>query len=172
MISEPVAAPSDATYIAGFQPGFLGRIAQMHGEYYSRVWGSGVAFEEQMARELCDFYDTYDPNRDLLLTAHVDGELIGSIAVNGAQTERPGAQLRWYLMAEECQGRGIGRVLLERALAFCREKGFDSVFLWTVAGLPQSLHLYEKAGFRIAESFPSHRYTVQHTLLRLEMALL
>jgi GNAT superfamily N-acetyltransferase len=171
MASPSAATLPETTYVAGFQPGFLGRIAQMHGEYYAKVWGSGVPFEAQMAHELYEFSETYDPERDLLLTAHVDGLLVGSIAINGSQAERPGAQLRWYILTEEYQGRGIGRVLLDHALAFCRERGFESVFLWTVEGLPQSRRLYEKAGFRLVESVRDDRYTIEHVNLRFEMSL-
>jgi GNAT superfamily N-acetyltransferase len=158
--------------VEGFRPGYIGRIAQMHGEYYAKVWGSGPEFEAIMARELCDFCERYDRNRDLLLTAHIDGALVGSIAIDGTQSERPGqARLRWYLLDEAHQGRGIGNTLLKQALAFCRERDFPLIYLWTVEGLPQSLHLYEKAGFRVVERFNDSRYTVEHTQLRLEMPL-
>lgn len=160
------------TIVDGFRTGYLGRIAAMHGEYYEKEWGSGPGFEAMMARELCDFYDAYDPARDLLLTAHVDGVLVGSIAILGTQTERPGeARLRWFLLDERYQGRGIGNALLRRALDFCREQNYPVVYLWTVEGLPQSLHLYEKTGFQIVERFPDSHYTVEHMHLRLELRL-
>lgn len=158
--------------IEGFFPGYLGRIAQMHGEYYEKAWGSGPGFEALMARELCDFCQRYTPDRDLLLTAHVGGTLVGCIAIDGTQSERPGmARLRWYLLDEEYQGRGIGNALLRRALDFCRVHSFQNVYLWTVEGLPKSLYMYEQAGFRIVERLVDSRYTVEHEQLRLEMPL-
>lgn len=171
MTSEPTITRPAVSYREGFEPGFLGRIAQLHGEYYARIWHSGVPFEAQMARELCDFWEVYDSGRDLLLTVHVDGLLAGSIAIVGSQAEVSGAQLRWYIIAEGYQGRGIGRSLLERALAFCRERGFESVFLWTVEGLPESRHLYESAGFRVTDRVRDDRYTMEHVNLRFEMKL-
>lgn len=162
---------SEVMYVEGFKPGYLGRIAQLHGEYYAKLWGSGPAFEALMARELGDFYHAYSLDRDLLLTAHKDGCLIGSIAINGAPRGHPGVQLRWFLLAEEARGYGIGRTLLERVLSFCREKGYKTVFLWTVEGLPQSRHLYESVGFRVVESVRDDRTTLEQTNLRLEMSL-
>lgn len=159
-------------YSEGFEPGYLGRIAQMHGEYYAKAWGSGPGFEAQMARELCDFYDHYDPTQDLLLTAHHNGALIGSIAVVGTQSERPGeARVRWVILDERYHGRGIGRSLLNRALEFCKTQGFPGVYLWTVTGLPASLHLYESAGFRIVESHVDSHYTIELNNIRLELPL-
>jgi GNAT superfamily N-acetyltransferase len=163
---QPLVA---VTYVEGFEPGYLGRISQMHGEYYAKAWGSGVGFEALMARELCDFCERYDAERDLLVTAHIDGALSGCIAIDGTQTERPGlARLRWFLLAPQCQGKGIGSHLLNRALEFCQERAFPLVYLWTVEGLPASLHLYEKAGFRVVQRFADSRYTVQHTQLLME----
>jgi GNAT superfamily N-acetyltransferase len=169
LLSQPT---STVTYVEGFEPGYLGRIAQMHGEYYAKAWGSGADFEAMMARELCEFCARYNPERDLLLTAHVDGVLVGSIAIDGTQSERPGlARLRWYLLEENSQGQGLGKKLLGRALEFCRTQGFPRVFLWTVEGLPASRHLYEKVGFRVVERFVDSRYTMEHTLLRMERPL-
>ncbi len=78
-------------WVAGFHPGYLGRIAQMHGVFYAREWGAGPAFEALMACELAEFYQRYDPTRDLLFTAHVDGSLVSSIAVDGSSAEIPHA---------------------------------------------------------------------------------
>lgn len=166
------ASTIEATYAEGFQPGYLGRITQMHGEYYARAWGSGPGFEALMAVELSEFHERYDPDRDLLFTAHVDGKLVGSIAIDGTQSERPGmARLRWFILDEAYQGLGIGTNLLKHALDFCRARSFPLVYLWTVTGLPQSLHLYEKVGFRIVKRLVDSRYTLEHTQLMLEMPL-
>ena len=166
-----MTANTEIEYVEGYRPGYLGRIAEMHGVYYAVVWGSGAEFEGMMAQEMREFLARYQEGRDLLLTAHVGGRLVGSIAVDGSQAERPGARLRWVIVDETCQGRGIGRELLRRALAFCRGAGFDSAYLWTVEGLPQSLALYERAGFRTFERVPDDRYSVPRVNLRMEMAL-
>lgn len=164
-------AALESVIVEGFLPGYLGRITQMHGEYYARVWGSGPAFEAVIARELCDFYDGYTIDRDLLLTTHVDDKIVGSIAVNGSEKERPGARLRWYIVDEEYQGRGLGRELLTRALDFCHKQGFKTVYIWTVEGLPESRHLYESIGMNIIESFTDDRYTLPLVNLRMEKSI-
>ena len=40
---------------------------------------------------------------------------------------------------------------MEEALAFCRDSRYESVFLWTVEGLPESAALYCSAGFAETE---------------------
>lgn len=160
-----------AELIEGFRPGYLGRIAQMHGEYYAVAWGAGTGFEALQARELCDFHDAYDPGRDLLLTAHIQGKLVGSIAIDGSVGEHPGVRLRWFLLEEAYQGLGIGSALMRRALEFCRERRFARVMLWTVEGLPQSWKMYERAGFRVVERYSDASFTVDQVHVRMEMAL-
>jgi GNAT superfamily N-acetyltransferase len=75
------------------------------------------------------------------------------------------------IVDEAFHGRGIGKRLLERALSFCRQAGYHSVFLWTVEGLPQSFALYERAGFHVVERTPDERYGLPRVHLELEMAL-
>jgi GNAT superfamily N-acetyltransferase len=166
-----MSAVMETQYVEGYRPGTLGRIAALHGVYYASAWGSGAEFEGMMAQEMREFLARYHEGRDLLLTAQVGGHIIGSIAVEGSQTERPGARLRWVIVDEAYQGLGIGKELLTRALSFCRRAGFSRVFLWTVEGLPQSLGLYTKAGFRVVDRFPDDRYSVPRVNLLMEMDL-
>ncbi|WNG28043.1 GNAT family N-acetyltransferase [Cystobacter fuscus] len=158
-------------YVEGYRPGLLGRIAELHGIYYAKAWGSGAEFEGMMAQELREFLAHYQAGRDLLLTAHLDGRLVGSIAVAGSKTDQPGARLRWVIVEEAYHGRGIGKELVRRALEFCRAAGFSRVYLWTVEGLPQSLGLYLRAGFRIVDRLPDDRYSVPLVNLLLERDL-
>src|SRR5690242_8885312 len=143
----------------GYVPGAIGRLAELHGTYYARVWGSGAAFEMLVARELSDFVEHYDPNCDLLLTAHIDQTMIGGLAMIGRNAE-PGARLRWFIVDPAFHGRGGGKALLDRALQWARERQFGKVYLWTVDDLPESRHLYEKAGFRVTERHPGNHYSL------------
>ncbi|MCW3098060.1 MAG: transcriptional regulator, MarR family with acetyltransferase [Chthonomonadaceae bacterium] len=126
-MTHPVPS-SVVSYVEGFEPGYLGRITQMHGEYYAKAWGAGADYEAQTAHEIAEFCEHYDLEKDLLLTAHLAGVLVGCIAIVGTQSEYPGqARLRWFLLEEPVQGQGIGSQLLERALTFCRTQRFPSV---------------------------------------------
>ncbi len=142
----------------------------MQGEYYDLVWAKpGVSFEVMMAREMCDFHDSYLKDRDLLLSAHVDGVLVGHIAVVGNPSQRSGARLRWFHVEEKHQDRGIGRELLTRAIDFCGRQGLKTVWLWTMEGLDAARHLYISFGFKpvanIDSALPFHGITLE---LRLE----
>lgn len=166
----PSATAAPLFYV-GYHPGHIGRIVELHGTYYSKHWGVGAEFEMLMAVELCEFCEHYDPERDLLLTAHSDDKLIGAIAIHGSNHPEGTARLRWFILDEAYRGRGIGRALLERSLLFCRDAAFNHIYLWTVEELPQSRHLYESVGFRVIERIFDARYGKPMVNLKMEMQL-
>lgn len=143
------AAPEAPRLHAGYLPGCIGRIAEMHGRYYAREAGFGVAFESKVARELAAFCERLDSTRDGLWLALRDGRVEGSVALDGLDADGEGAHLRWFIVADELRGGGSGSRLLEAALTHCRQRGYRRVYLWTFAGLAAARHLYEKHGFRL-----------------------
>lgn len=164
------SATAAPIFLEGYHPGHIGRVVELHGTYYSKHWGSGAEFEILMAAELAEFCKKYDPERDLLLTAHTD-KLVGSIAVHGSGVLDSSARLRWFIVDEAYRGQRIGRALLERSLAFCRARAFRKVYLWTVDELPQARHLYESFGFQVVEQVLDSRYGILLLSLKLEMEL-
>jgi GNAT superfamily N-acetyltransferase len=42
-------------------------------------------------------------------------------------------------------------MLMDRAIAFCRERGFKSVYLTTFEGLHAARALYERMGFQLTD---------------------
>ena len=58
-------------------------------------------------------------------------------------------------VAEDARGRGLGRALLDRALAWAREHGYRYVHLDTTDAMVAARALYESAGFRaVGEGVP------------------
>jgi len=141
---------SDIT-MTGYFPGVIGEVAHLHALYYSKNWGLDVSFEVEVARELAEFVEDYLPGRDALFCARDGKRLVGAIAVDGRLRETEGTRLRWFIVSEERQGRGLGRRLFEKALAFCAGAGQRNLFLWTFEGLDAARTIYENAGFRLSE---------------------
>ncbi|HUI73087.1 MAG TPA: GNAT family N-acetyltransferase [Spirochaetia bacterium] len=160
----------DVAFIEGYAPGIIGRVVELHGRYYSHEWGVGAEFESLMAREICDFVDHYDPDRELLLSAAVRGSVVGSIAILRPDVEEDAARLRWFVLDPAYQGHGIGSEMLLRALLFARER-YRTCYLWTVAGLPASMHLYEKLGFTVVQHETDKRYGAELKSVRMVLDL-
>jgi GNAT superfamily N-acetyltransferase len=161
----------EVEYVSGFEPGYLGRIVELHGVYYAKAWGESQHFEATVAIEMGEFSHAYDATKDLLLSAVFEGQLAGSIAIVGPRGADGDARLRWFILDEQYHGRGIGRTLLKRAIEFCREKRYASVHLWTVEGLPESFALYERSGFAITERVVDLRHGIERINLKMSLTL-
>lgn len=137
--------------ITGYFPGTIGRITELHAVYYYENWGFDVSFEIQVGSELSDFINNYDKTRDGFWVSKIDNDFAGGVAIDGRQAENEGARLRWFIVDPRFQGKGVGRVLLKRAVEFCREAGHKKIFLWTFEGLDAARTLYKREGFRLCE---------------------
>jgi GNAT superfamily N-acetyltransferase len=133
----------------GWKPGLIGDIVSAHGVYYAREWGFGQIFEAKVARELACFLDACRPETDRLFHATHHGRFAGSLAIDGSDAALPAgmAHLRWFIVADQARGGGVGRLLMTTALRFLAEAGFRSCYLSTFAGLNCARRLYEAAGF-------------------------
>jgi len=131
------------------RPGDIGYLIYLHGVLYAREYNLDHTFEGYVAAGLGEFAKSYDERRDRLWLAEESGRIVGSIAIVGQEDGT--AQLRWFLVDPEARGSGLGRRLVREALEFCRELGFQSIFLWTLGGLNAAAHLYGEVGFRMTE---------------------
>ena len=92
-----------------------------------------------------------------LWVAEINGKAAGSIAIT--KTNESVAQLRWFVLDEAYHGLGVGNQLMETALDFCRQQGYQQVYLWTVSVLEAARHLYGKYGFSLTEEKPNVEWT-------------
>lgn len=134
------------------RPGDLGRVAEQHGVLYAEEYGFDQTFEAYVAQSLAEFGLSHDRPRSRLWLAERDGRLVGSIGMIGRADGA--AQLRWMLVSPQARGVGIGSRLIAQSLAFCREAGATSVYLWMVHVLTDAAMLYLAAGFRLTEQRP------------------
>jgi len=133
--------------VPGYLPGAIGAVASLHAHFYAREHGFGAFFEAKVAGECAAFCARFDPARDGLWLLADSGRIVGSIAIDGA--DAGGAHLRWFIVADEARGRGLGRRMIDAAMGFCRRAGHRHVYLTTFAGLDAARALYERHGFRL-----------------------
>jgi GNAT superfamily N-acetyltransferase len=101
------------------------------------------------------------------LGAFVDGRLAGVVSFYPvASPHRPGRvseQFRMMAVEPEMQGHGVGRALMEAALAQLRSRGVDSV--WANAR-DSALGFYRSLGFEAAgEGFVHQETGLPHTIV-------
>jgi GNAT superfamily N-acetyltransferase len=137
--------------IVGYYPGVVGKITELHAVYYYENWGFDVSFETQVGAELSEFIRRFDRNNDGFWVAAIKVEFGGAIAIDGISGFTEGARLRWFIVAPQFQGSGIGKNLMKRAIEFCKQKQFPKVYLWTFQGLDAARRIYEAFDFRLCE---------------------
>lgn len=148
------------------RPGDLGMIVHLHGVHYAREYGLDTTFEPYVAKPLAEFVLARNGR---LWVAEQGDRIVGSIAV--LDGENGEGQLRWFLLAPQARGTGLGRRLLETALAYARERGMPRVFLWSFSDLATALKLYERAGFEVTETRATRLWGAERTELRMELDL-
>ena len=149
--------------IAGYLPGAIGRIAELHATYYAKHWNFGLYFEAKVATEMSEFLGRFDKAVDGFWTACCDGRIEGSIAIDGLAAQSEGAHLRWFILSSKLRGRGFGNKLMKAALGFCKKNNYSRVYLWTFEGLDAARHLYEKSGFTLAEEHAGSQWGTRVT---------
>lgn len=148
-----MAAPMDlqakhSIEIKTYFPGMTGKIVEEHAVYYHQNWGFDISFETEVGAQLSQCLMDLDPKRDCVWAALVDGKFAGSVAIVGTEE---GARLRWFLVNPDFHGLGLGLMLLEHAINFCEERGYEKVHLWTFRGLEAARRLYVGFGFKMTE---------------------
>ena len=94
------------------RPGDLGAVVSLHGTLYAREHGFDPTFEAYVAGPLAAFALKGSPRERLWLAERgMDGPLLGCVAIVEAEDDPRTAQLRWYLVAPQARGAGLGRRL-------------------------------------------------------------
>lgn len=107
--------------------------------------------EKYFLHAMTELFDDHAGSR--LWVVEEDNEIKGSICI--VKKGNAEAQLRLFGIAPSLQGKGVGNQLMQKAMDFCKEKGYSHIILWTIDICESACHLYDKFGFRFTESKPN-----------------
>ena len=151
--------PDSVTVHDGWSAGLIGWVVRQHGLYYAKHWQLGVQIEALVAQDLGELMLRYNPATDRLISLWCKKQPIASLTIDGshALADQDGARIRFVIMSENWQSRGLGGVLMTEAMRFIEEKRFSAAYLTTFKGLEAARKLYERFNFQIvAENLDSH----------------
>ncbi len=86
------------------------------------------------------------------LLAEAGGEVAGFVNVGPSRDEEGTAELYAIYLDPTQYGRGVGRALMDAALARMRELGYAEATLWVLDGNERAERFYRAAGWRREEA--------------------
>ncbi len=128
---------------------YVAGIVDLHIAYYVDEWGFGGEFVERITAHVTDFISRFDADRDLMLTAHQDDVLVGSLIMDVTGGAEKGAYLRWFIISDAARGRGLGAQMMDHAMSWCDGKKYNYRTLSTYNGLKAARALYDRHGFKL-----------------------
>jgi putative acetyltransferase len=121
-------------------PDVLALLARIWREY-NFVWAPEIEFPD-----LFDFDAYYAAPRGAFWVVRDEaGRVVGCVGVD--RVENGTAEIHRVYLDAHLRGRGLGRMLVETALAWARQHGFARMVLWSDTRFTQSHRLYDRMGF-------------------------
>jgi putative acetyltransferase len=152
--------------IRDYQPGDAPAFAALNVAWISKLF----AIEKHDLEILHHPEETIlTPGGSIVMAVAADGTAVGCCALiplgDGAY------ELARMAVAEACRGQGIGRRVLERAVAVAQDLGAETLYLATNSVLANAVHLYESLGFQhvSAASTPLPHYQRSNVSMRLDL---
>ncbi|MCE6960245.1 GNAT family N-acetyltransferase [Cereibacter sphaeroides] len=133
-----------------------GWIIGRHAEVYADEAGFDITFEALVAEVVARFIRSRDPARERAFIALQGGRRVGCLLCTRLTDDI--AKIRLLLVEPGMRRQGIGRLLLQAAMAHARAHGFRSMGLWTFDGQRAAEALYISAGFRLVTSHPARSF--------------
>lgn len=142
----------------GYTPGLVGGVAALHGTLYENIVNFGSTFEAKVASGIAEFMPRISNPKNNIWYVKEDNQILASITIDGEDLGNNIAHLRWFIVDTSLQSKGIGSLLLSKALNFCDQNKFSEVHLWTFKGLNAARKLYERNGFILTEEYPDDHW--------------
>lgn len=143
---------------------------EYHNEFYklNADWlNKYFEIEEEDEKVLTDPARYFIKSGGEIFFALVNGKVAGTCGVN--KIDKKIFELSKMAVAEEYQGRQVGKKLALTAIGYAYEKGASRIVLETSPKLKTAINLYENLGFKIIEESTLSKY--KRTLFKMELKL-
>ena len=95
--------------------------------------------------DLEDISASYGKLGEAFFVASINGKIVGTVGIK--QEDKRTALLRRLFVDSKYRRKKIGSQLIERAIQFCREVGYDELIFKTTSTMANAVRLCEQKGF-------------------------
>lgn len=106
----------------------------------------GTAYFDPELAHLSDFYQASN-TRQYFVAINDQQEVVGGAGIETYDAQNKVAELQKLYVAEKAQGHHLSYQLLDKAMQFAKEAGYQQVYLETHHKLESALHIYRAYGF-------------------------
>lgn len=94
-------------------------------------------------------FELFQREKSIYFVAINEGEIIGGCGIFPTQglPSGYGELVKLYLVKDH-RGKGIGKSLMEKSIAWAKENGYTNLYLESIPALNKAVVLYEKVGFQ------------------------
>ena len=152
-------------FIIGERPDHFSAAARLFKEYANGL-GLDLSFQN-FAGELNEIDVQCNlPSGGLVLIRYA-GDFVGCAGIR--RLDEKTAELKRMYIQPSHRGIGLGKLLMENAIAVAKERKYHSIKLDTLKSLVSALHLYRQFGFKDIEAY---RFNPSDDVLYLEKQIL
>lgn len=118
---------------------------------YAAQLGVDLSFQK-FDQEILEIEQQYSrPSGVLFIAYDLDKKPMGCFGIR--QFEDSICELKRMYLKQELRGKGIGKILLEKAIEVGKELKYDSMRLDTLPSMASAIGLYQKVGFYEIEPY-------------------
>ncbi len=111
----------------------------------------GTAYFDPELEHLSRYYEENPAKRAYFVMEDESGKVIGGIGIAEFLGFEKCAEIQKLYLVDEAKGKGLGRMLLEKAESYAQKLGYRQLYLETHTNLDAAIRLYERKGFHLIE---------------------
>ncbi|EHO52866.1 GNAT family N-acetyltransferase [Lentilactobacillus kisonensis] len=106
----------------------------------------GTAYFDPELNQLSAYYAESD-KRQYFVAINDQGNVLGGVGIAEYDTEAGVAELQKLYLDQKAQGQHLSYKLLDTAVEFAKQAGYQKLYLETYHSLTTAIHLYQRYGF-------------------------
>lgn len=115
--------------------------------------------------DINDITGTYGGEKNGFFVIEKSGKIVGGVGIKKDETES--ALIRRFFVDENHRKMGFGTMLLEKAIGFCRSKGYKDIIFRATDRMSSAMEFLKNMGFKEKENLEVSGFHIHTFVLKL-----